>query len=259
MRNLGFIINLPDCAASTQAGRLRQIMVVYPNTKRISLVSFRLLFALFVVVLPTLAAHADSAKTYYSRGEAAEEKEDVIAAYHAYKAAFDMDPREIRYRVSYERLRTSATAEYLKEGEKFAQSDNLVGALAAFLKALDIDPGNDIAATGMRKLQKQLHQEDPSKEKLVTPTQQMAPPPALSALSEERFSLHMSEDCRNVYEAIGKAVGLNVLFDPDYTDRSQGCHTTRSTADCWRRFEHLLEAGHAQHNFHCAGQPCEAD
>jgi general secretion pathway protein D len=194
-------------------------MVVYPNLKRLFLVSFRLLFALYFVVLPTLAANADSAKTYYSRGQAAEEKDDVIAAYRAYKAAFDLDPKEIKYRVSYERLRTSATAEYVKEGETFAQSDNAVGALAAFLKALDIDPGNDIAATGMRKLQKQLHQEDLSEEKFVTPTQKMAPPPTLNALSEEKFSLHMSEDCRNVYEAIGKAVGVNVLFDPDYNSK----------------------------------------
>jgi general secretion pathway protein D len=169
--------------------------------------------------LPTLAAHADSAKTYYSRGQAAEENDDVVAAYHAYKAAFDLDPKEINYRVAYERLRTSATAEYVKEGERFAQSNNVVGALAAFLKALDIDPGNDIAATGMRKLQKQLHQEDLNEQKLNAPTQKMAPPPALEALPEEEFSLHMTEDSRNVYEAIGKAVGLNVLFDPDYISK----------------------------------------
>ncbi len=183
------------------------------------IMSFRLLFAIYFVVFPTLAAHADSANAYYSRGQTAEERDDVIAAYHAYKAAFDLDPKEIKYRVAYERLRTSATAEYVMEGERFAQTDNVVGSLAAFLKALDIDPSNDIAATGMRKLQKQLHQEDLSEQKLNAPAQRMAPPPMLEVLPEEAFSLHMAEDSRNIYEAIGKAVGLNVLFDPDYNSK----------------------------------------
>jgi general secretion pathway protein D len=177
------------------------------------------LFAVYLFAWSALEAHAESAKTYYSHGQAAEEKDDVIAAYHAYKAAFDLDPKEIKYRVAYERLRTSATAAYVKEGEKFAQSDNVVGALAAFLKALDIDSGSDIAATEMRKLQKQLHQEDLTEQKSIAPTQNMAPPPTLEALPEEAFSLHMAEDSRNIYEAIGKAVGLNVLFDPDYNSK----------------------------------------
>ncbi len=187
--------------------------------KHLVLLSTGLLFAVYLFAWSALEAHAESAKTYYSRGQAAEEKDDVIAAYHAYKTAFGLDPKEIKYRVDYERLRTSATAAYVKKGEKFAQSDNVVGALAAFLKALDIDPGNDIAATEMRKLQKQLHQEDLTEQKSIAPTQKMAPPPALEVLSEEEFSLHMVEDCRNVYEAIGKAVGLNVLFDPDYSSK----------------------------------------
>ena len=187
--------------------------------KHLFLLSTGLLFAVYLFAWSALEAHAESAKTYYSHGQAAEEKDDVIAAYHAYKAAFDLDPKEIKYRVAYERLRTSATAAYVKEGEKFAQSDNVVGALAAFLKALDIDPGSDIAATEMRKLQKQLHQEDLTEQKSIAPTQNMAPPPTLEALPEEAFSLHMAEDSRNIYEAIGKAVGLNVLFDPDYNSK----------------------------------------
>lgn len=187
--------------------------------KHLFLLSTGLLFALHLFAGSALEAHAESAKTYYSRGQSAEERGDVIAAYRAYKAAFDLKPEEIKYRTTYERIRASATAEYVKEGEKFAQSDNVAAALAAYLKALDIDPADDIAATMIRKLQKQLHQEDLSEQKSTVPAQRMAPPPTLEALPEEKFSLHMAEDSRNVYEAIGKAVGLNVLFDPDYNSK----------------------------------------
>ena len=186
---------------------------------RMFLLSTSLLFAVHLFAWPALKAHAESAKTYYNRSQSAEERGDIIAAYRAYKAAFDLKPEEIKFHTAYERMRASATAEYVKVGEKFAQSDNVAAALAAYLKALDIDPGNAIAATEMHKLQKQLHQEDLNEQKAAAPTHKMAPPPTLDALSEERFSLHMAEDSRNVYEAISKAVGLNVLFDPDYNSK----------------------------------------
>ena len=41
-------------------------------------------------------------------------------------------------------------------------------------------------------------------------------PPELKPVSNEPLSLHMAEDAKVVYEAVGKAAGVNVLFDPDY-------------------------------------------
>jgi general secretion pathway protein D len=36
-------------------------------------------------------------------------------------------------------------------------------------------------------------------------------------MSNEPLTLHYSEDTKVIYQAIGKAAGINVLFDPDYT------------------------------------------
>ena len=41
-------------------------------------------------------------------------------------------------------------------------------------------------------------------------------PPALKPVTNEPLSLHMTEDAKVVYEAVGKAAGVNVLFDPDF-------------------------------------------
>ena len=41
-------------------------------------------------------------------------------------------------------------------------------------------------------------------------------PPLLKPVSNEPLSLHMTEDAKVVYQAVGKAAGVNVLFDPDY-------------------------------------------
>ena len=39
----------------------------------------------------------------------------------------------------------------------------------------------------------------------------------LKPMSNEPLTLHYTEDAKVVYQAIGKAAGINVLFDPDYT------------------------------------------
>ena len=38
-------------------------------------------------------------------------------------------------------------------------------------------------------------------------------------MSNEPLTLHMIEDSKTVYQAIGKAAGINVLFDPDYISK----------------------------------------
>jgi general secretion pathway protein D len=47
----------------------------------------------------------------------------------------------------------------------------------------------------------------------------MAEPVELKPLSNEPLTLHYSEDAKVVYQAIGKAAGINVLFDPDYISK----------------------------------------
>jgi len=44
-------------------------------------------------------------------------------------------------------------------------------------------------------------------------------PAQLKPMSNEPLTLHMAEDSKVVYQAIGKASGINVLFDPDYISK----------------------------------------
>ncbi|HTJ30533.1 MAG TPA: cohesin domain-containing protein, partial [Acidobacteriaceae bacterium] len=47
----------------------------------------------------------------------------------------------------------------------------------------------------------------------------MGSPAQLKPISNEPLTLHYAEDAKNVYMAIGKAAGINVLFDPDYNSK----------------------------------------
>jgi general secretion pathway protein D len=44
-------------------------------------------------------------------------------------------------------------------------------------------------------------------------------PAQLKPMNNEPFLLRMTEDSKTVYQAIGKAAGINVLFDPDYISK----------------------------------------
>lgn len=169
-----------------------------------------------------MRAHAESAKRDYKLGQAAETRNDIVAAYQAYKRAHELKPEEIRYRIAYDRVRVSAAAEYVKEGETFAAQSNWAPALAAYLKALDADPSFELAEVDARKLEHRLEE----KSQAGTETQRSADesanngpeaPVRLDVSVAGPVTLHLVEDSKVIYQTLGKVLGINVLFDPQYT------------------------------------------
>ncbi|HEY1499452.1 MAG TPA: hypothetical protein VGF88_07755 [Acidobacteriaceae bacterium] len=173
---------------------------------------------LLVVFLHT--AYAESASGSYRKGRAAEEAGDVLGAFEAYKEAYQLKPRDLRYRATYERMRVAAAAEYVKDGRRLTQAKSLPTALAAFLKALDLDPGNDVAQASALQLEKEMKQKDGAAAAEPVPSPPAAEAPVkLEVVSGGPVTLHAVEDSRIVYESIGKLAGLNVLFDPEYASK----------------------------------------
>lgn len=176
------------------------------------------------MLLAVSAAYAESASRYYQRGRAAEDAGDLVAAFEAYQQALQIKPRDLRYRTTYERVRVSAAAELIKQGEQLIQAKSLPAALAAFLRALDIDPANELAQADAVRLEDQLKVKDGEAKAEQRPAGLESPgpesPPKLDASAAGPVvTLHMVEDSRIVYQAIGKIAGLNVLFDPEYASK----------------------------------------
>lgn len=191
-------------------------------SRRISLAASAGLLLALSILCASQSVWADSASGHYKRGRAAEDQNDVITAYEAYKKAYDLKPGEIKYRTTYERVRVAASTEYVSLGEKFASKDNLPSALAAFLKALDINPGNELAEADVRKIQNELHRKNRQDEASASAehgSMNPASPVSLDIPTNEPITLRMAEDSKVMYQAVGKSAGINVLFDPDYTSR----------------------------------------
>jgi general secretion pathway protein D len=180
----------------------------------------------FTLMLVSFApsAHAQSAGKLYKQGQAAEAKDDLETAYNDYAAAFQKNPKDDRYKISYERLRYPVAAIHVKRGEKLRDQGDTTGAVTEFLRALEIDPSNELAQQEIQAARDKTNQAPPNQENPVPPAEEsqlrdLGGPIHLKPLSNEPLTLHSVEDSKIIYQTVGKLAGINVLFDPDYTSK----------------------------------------
>ncbi len=174
-------------------------------------------------------AVAQSASGWNKRGQAAESREDYDAAYQAYRQAHLKSPKDLRYKTRYENMRFRAAAAHVDRGRVYLQGGDTGGALTEFQRALEIDPSNQTAqqeidqiratqasggvAAGPAMQQTARQNENLKQIGSVSGIVQLKP------VSNDMITLHMVEDTKNIYQAIGKEAGINVLFDPDYVSK----------------------------------------
>src|SRR5580693_5215020 len=68
---------------------------------------------LLLVATVTLPVAADKAKTLYEKAQDAEARQDYEQAFQYYKQAYDLKPRDLKYRAPYERTKFLAAASHV--------------------------------------------------------------------------------------------------------------------------------------------------
>src|SRR5437868_4484784 len=186
----------------------------------------RLALVLLLVLSATLPLAADKAKSFYDRGRDAEARQNYEKAFDYYKQAYDLKPKDLRYRTAFERLRFLAAASHVHRGQLLRDAGKLDEALAEFQKALDIDPSSFIAQQEVRRTKEMIDEaQHPRPQSAGAPSglkkrlEQATGPVELAPISNVPITLKLTEDSKVIYETVGKLAGINVLFDPDYTSR----------------------------------------
>jgi general secretion pathway protein D len=176
-------------------------------------------FAAFLGPL-SVRLHAESANSIFKHGEAAEAHEDYDTALDFYQKALNKSPNDLTYKTALYRVRVTASAVHMTKGRQLLSSGDEQGALVEYLHAAEIDPGNEAAQQAIAEVRKRQGQQAPHGEVAEpesTREQQeldsIGSPVLLKPLSNDPLTLHYSEDAKVVYQAIGKAAGINVLFD----------------------------------------------
>src|SRR3984957_4809102 len=181
---------------------------------------------LLVVAVVTVATAADKAKGFFTKGQDAEARQNYEAAYEFFKQAYDLKPKDLRYRASFERTRFEAAASMVHRGQVLREDGKLDDAIALFEKAISIDPSLFIAQQELKKtLQMVNEQKNPPPQAAGPPAglarrvREAAGPVELAPISNTPITVKLTEDSKVIYQTIGQLAGVNVLFDPDYTSR----------------------------------------
>jgi general secretion pathway protein D len=183
---------------------------------------------LLLVAVATLAGiAADKAKDFYQKGQDAEARQNPEAAYDFYKQAYDLKPKDLRYRSAFEHARFEAAASIVHRGQKLRDDGKLEDAIGLFQKALAIDPSLFIAKQELDRTVKMINDmRSPPPQAAGPPVglerrvQDAAGPVEMAPISSTPITVKMLATKSDVvYRTVGQLAGINVLFDPDYTAR----------------------------------------
>jgi general secretion pathway protein D len=182
---------------------------------------------LLLVVFTIVPAIADKAKSVFQQGEDAEARENYEAAYNFYKQAYDLKPKDLRYKASFQRMRFKAAATVVHRGQKLLDDGKLQEAVAEFQKAVQIDPSLFIAQQELKRTLQLINDAaNPLPQAAGPPTglqkkiREAAGPVELAPISNVPITVKMlSTKSDVVFRTVGQLAGINVLFDPDYTAR----------------------------------------
>lgn len=169
----------------------------------------------------------DSDKALFDKGADAEARQNYEMAYDFYRQAYDLKPKDLKYRISYERMKFYSAASHVHRGQLLRDGGKLDEALAEFKKANDIDPSSFIAIQEMRRTEQMIKEaaSGTPEARAAAPTQlkrrleSAQGPVDLAPISGVPITLKLTNDAKMVYQSIGQLAGVNVLFDPDYTSR----------------------------------------
>ncbi len=180
----------------------------------------------FALILP--ASADESPKSLYHKGQLAEARQDYLAAYESYKAAYDKKPTDLRYRSAFERMRFQAAAVHVHKGQQLRQNGDLQRALTEFQTAAQMDPSSFIAQQEILRTQQMITEQTtgsapkPQTKKSDVLRQRIESaqgPVQLAPINDQAITLRISGDTKTIYQTVGKLAGINVLFDPDYVSR----------------------------------------
>jgi len=181
---------------------------------------------LLLVAVVTLPAIADKAKDLFAKAQDAEARQDYEAAFNLFKQAYDLKPKDLRYRAAFQRIRFEAAASVVHQGQLLRDEGKLEDAVAQFQKALAMDPSLFIAKQELNRTLKMINDQRNPQPQAAGPPDSLerkvhdaAGPVEMAAISNVPITVKLTDKSDMVYRTIGQLAGINVLFDPDYTAR----------------------------------------
>jgi general secretion pathway protein D len=193
-----------------------------------------------------------SAYQGYQRAQIAEQHGDWDEAVLHYLELVDRYPNKVSFRTGLLRSKLRASQGHFEKGKQLQEAGALERAFGEYQQAVQLDPTNQYARVELEKLRDQLAEKDSQRtlvsslEELKEKTRGTRPqPPILNPRATDPIILEFSKPVSvfDIYRALGKAFGINILFDPKLRDQQIGIELR--DVDAQRALEILMRtAGH---------------
>jgi general secretion pathway protein D len=168
-----------------------------------------------------------------------------------YLRALDDDPGNISYRASLLRAKIKASQSHFEKGKDFEKAGVIERALVEYQQAVQLDPTNQYAQAQLEHIHRAyLAQKQNRGYETIDQMKQKSrgarpQPPVLNPRSNRPISLEFPQQVSifAIYRALGKAFGINILFDPNLRDQEIAVDLKDVTAEA--ALETLMRAsGH---------------
>ena len=204
--------------------------------RRLRNVTVLLIVALLCADVAVAASR--KARKLYKQGQAAELSGQYDEALELYGRASQESPADPRFILAERRMRFVAGQAHVDAGFGLRGEGRYEEALVEFERAIAVDPASSVAEQERRRTLEMLEERDREASGLALPSdaqesaleaeryrraqrvETITQPPNLEPLSNQPINLMLNEQARVVFETIGKLAGINMLFDPDFSDRN---------------------------------------
>jgi general secretion pathway protein D len=163
----------------------------------------------------------------YRQAETAAQRGDWDKAVLQYMKALEDDPENITFRAALMRAKIKASQTHFEKGQEFEKAGVVERALVEYQQAAQLDPTNQYAKARLEHVHQNFLAQRQNRsagtiEQLKAKAKSERPqPPVLNPRSNQPISLEFPEPVSvfQIYRALGKAFGINILFDPNLKDQ----------------------------------------
>ena len=174
-------------------------------------------------VLLALGLTGCATSAAYRAGERAERRQDFDRAVLEYSKAVKEHPDNIGYRKGLETARLRASADHTLAGRRLLNRGLYKEALDELKLALDLNPTSSTLPREIESVEAQRRANAPaaSLDQMRDRTRERSLPGlVLGPGAQEPLGLSFrSASLREVYQALGKAAGVNFVFDPEFREQ----------------------------------------
>lgn len=183
----------------------------------------RLILGLLVGVL---VATSCTSYTTGRKARIAEQQGDWDQAVVYYLEILSERPDDLDARASLLRAKVEASRAHFRKGRAYRDAGSLQRALVELRQAAELDPTNQYAFVELQKVRDEIaalegDQELLTLEDMKRRARERSQPPILDPRADTPLSLKFpaSTSVQDIYRALGKAYGINVLFEPNMKDQ----------------------------------------